>query len=230
MGKTTIVHVLLVMGLFLPVTAHADIDPTRAAAIVVTSQQAEKTLKAQVKAQALMTAGHVFIKEEVEATTEFQREFNTYLDMFHDAISIAAEVYGIYHEVKLTAKNVSNINEVLASSPSNALALAFSAKRSVVYRNIIRQSLDIIMDIRKVTMEESKMTEQEKMKVISAIRPKLRKFNKQLAQLTLTLRYASFMDVWNELTQRTDRIDPNKKKDIIKRCRKAWWDNAKSVR
>lgn len=230
MGKITIVHTLLVTGLFLPVAANAGIDPARATAIKLTTQQAEKTLEAQTKAQSLMTAGHVFVKEEVEATTEFQREFNTYLDMFHDAISIAAEVYGIYYEVKLTAKNVSNINEVLANSPSNALALAFSAKRSVVYRNIIRQSLDIIMDIRKVTMEESKMTEQEKMKVISDIRPKLHKFNKQLAQLTLTLRYTSFMDVWNELTQRTDRIDPNKKKDIIRRCRKAWWDNAKSVR
>jgi hypothetical protein len=150
--------------------------------------------------------------------------------MVHDAISIAAEIYGIYYELNQTAKNIKNINEVLANSPTNALALAFSAKRSIVYRNIVRESLDIIMDIRKVTIEESKMTEREKLKVIGAIRPKLHKFNRHLCSLTLALRYTSFMDVWNELMQRAYRINPNVKHNIIQECRRTWWDNAKSIR
>jgi hypothetical protein len=230
MRKIVIIHLLLAWLLLMPSSVYAALDPTRLAAIELASSQAKKTLEAQTKAQELMTTGHIWTKEEVEATTEFQREFNSYLDMFHDAISIAAEVYGIYYEVKQTSKNVKNINEVLADSPTNALALAFSAKRSVVYRNIVRQSLDIIMDIRKVTMEESKMTEWEKIKVISDIRPKLRKFNKQLQALTLALRYTSFTDVWNELLQRAYRINPDTKHNIIQECRRAWWDNAKSVR
>lgn len=230
MRRSIIFYLLLASFIFKPLSAFAGLDPTRLAAIELASSQAKKTLQAQEKAQGLMTTGHIWTKEEIESTTEFQREFNNYLDMFHDAISIAAEVYGIYYEVKQTSKNVKNINEVLSNSPSNALALAFSAKRNVVYRNIIRESLDIIMDIRKVTIEESKMTEREKLKVIGAIRPKLHKLNKHLRSLTLALRYTSFTDVWNELMQRAYHINPHKKHNIIEECRRTWWNNAKSVR
>lgn len=210
--------------------AFAGIDPGRVAAIELASDQAKKTLKSQEKAQLLMTTGHAWIKEEVEATTDFQREFNDYLDKFHDVLSIAAEIYGIYYEVTQTSKNVKALGEVLSDSPSNALAVAFSTRRNVVYRNIVRTTLDIIMDIRKVCFEKSKMTEEEKNKVISSIRPKLRAINKQLRQLTLTLRYTSFLDVWNELMDRAYYLNPATKHDIITRCRRQWWNNAKSVR
>ena len=210
--------------------AFAGIDPGRVAAIELASDQAKKTLKSQEKAQLLMTTGHAWIKEEVEATTDFQREFNDYLDKFHDVLSIAAEIYGIYYEVTQTSKNVKALGEVLSDSPSNALAVAFSTRRNVVYRNIVHTTLDVIMDIRKVCFEKSKMTEEEKNKVISSIRPKLRTINKQLRQLTLTLRYTSFLDVWNELMDRAYYLNPATKHDIITRCRRQWWNNAKSVR
>lgn len=210
--------------------AFAGIDPGRVAAIELASDQAKKALKSQEKAQLLMTTGHAWIKEEVEATTDFQREFNDYLDKFHDVLSIAAEIYGIYYEVTQTSKNVKALGEVLSDSPSNALAVAFSTRRNVVYRNIVRTTLDVIMDIRKVCFEKSKMTEEEKNKVISSIRPKLRTINKQLRQLTLTLRYTSFLDVWNELMDRAYYLNPATKHDVITRCRRQWWNNAKSVR
>ena len=210
--------------------AFAGIDPGRVAAIELASDQAKKTLKSQEKAQLLMTTGHAWIKEEVEATTDFQREFNDYLDKFHDVLSIAAEIYGIYYEVTQTSKNVKSLGEVLSDSPSNAMAVAFSTHRNVVYRNIVRTTLDVIMDIRKVCFEKSKMTEEEKNKVISSIRPKLRTINKQLRQLTLTLRYTSFLDVWNELMDRAYYLNPATKHDVITRCRRQWWNNAKSVR
>ena len=210
--------------------AFAGIDPGRVAAIELASDQAKKALKSQEKAQLLMTTGHAWIKEEVEATTDFQREFNDYLDKFHDVLSIAAEIYGIFFEVTQTSKNVKALGEVLSDSPSNALAVAFSTRRNVVYRNIVRTTLDVIMDIRKVCFEKSKMTEEEKNKVISSIRPKLRTINKQLRQLTLTLRYTSFLDVWNELMDRAYYLNPATKHDIITRCRRQWWNNAKSVR
>ncbi len=199
------------------------IDPGRVAAIELASDQAKKTIEAQEKAQLLMTTGHAWIKEEVEATTDFQREFNDYLDKFHDVLSIAAEIYGIYYEVTQTSKCVKDVGQVLSESPTNALAVAFSTRRNVVYRNLVRTSL-------KVCFESSKMTEQEKNKAISSIRPKLRVINKQLRQLTLALRYTSFLDVWNELTERAYHINPATKHDIITRCRRYWWNSAKSVR
>jgi len=206
------------------------IDLGRAAAIELASSQAKKTIEAQMKMQGLETAGHIWTKEEIEATTEFQRQFNDYLDSFHNILTIAAEIYGVYYEVTKTSKHVKNLAEVVSSSPSNVLAVAFSTRRNVVYRNLIKSSLDIFMDIRKVCFENSKMTEQEKNKVISGIRPKLRKINHQLAQLTLALRYTSFLDVWNEITERAYMINPATKHDVITRCRREWWNNAKSVR
>ena len=216
--------------IFWPVLTWAGIDPGRVAAIEIASDQAKKTIQAQEKAQTLMTTGHIWIQEEVEATTSFQREFNNYLDKFHDVLSIAAEIYGIYYEVTQTSKCVRDLNQVLADRPENTLAVAFSTRRNVVYRNLVRSSLDIIMDIRKVCFESSKMTEQEKNKVISNIRPKLRTINKQLRQLTLAIRYTSFTDIWNELMGRAYQLNPATKHDIITRCRREWWNNARSIR
>ena len=142
-------------------TTHAGIDPGRVAAIDLASAQA-KNIEAQEKVQLLMTTGLIWVKEEVETTTNFQREFNDYLDKFHDALSVAAEIYGIYYEETQSSKCVSDLGNVLADSPENALAVAFSTRRNVVFRNLVRTSLDIIMDIRKVCFESSKMTEQEK--------------------------------------------------------------------
>ena len=231
MNKIYIVSIIIGIALLLPSGVKAQgIDVGRVAAIELASSQAKKTLEAQIKMQGLETTGHIWTREEIEATTEFQKQFNDYLDAFHNILSIAAEIYGVYYEVTKTSKHVRNLAEVVSSSPSNVLAVAFSARRNVVYTNLIKSSLDIFMDIRKVCIESSKMTEQEKNKVISAIRPKLRKINHQLGQLTLALRYTSFLDVWNELTQRAYMINPATKHDIITRCRKEWWNNAKSVR
>lgn len=216
--------------IFWPVLTWAGIDPGRVAAIELASDQAKKTIQAQEKAQALMTTGHIWIQEEVEATTSFQREFNNYLDKFHDVLSIAAEIYGIYYEVTQTSKCVRDLNQILADRPENTLAVAFSTRRNVVYRYLVRSSLDIIMDIRKVCFESSKMTEQEKNKVLSNIRPKLRNINKQLRQLTLAIRYTSLTDIWNELMGRAYQLNPATKHDIITRCRREWWNNAKSIR
>lgn len=231
MKERSILYVLMGIVLLFPSTAHGQgIDVGRVAAIELASDQAKKTLEAQLKMQGLETAGHIWTKEEIQATTEFQREFNNYLDAFHNILSIAAEIYGVYYEVTKTTKHIKNLSEVVSSSPSNVLAVAFSTRRNVVYRNLVKSSLDIFMDIRKVCLENSKMTEQEKNKVISGIRPKLRKINKQLGQLTLALRYTSFLDVWNEITQRAYMINPATKHDIITQCRREWWNNAKSVR
>ena len=231
MNKIYIVSIIIGIALLLPSGVKAQgIDVGRVAAIELASSQAKKTLEAQIKMQGLETTGRIWTREEIEATTEFQKQFNDYLDAFHNILSIAAEIYGVYYEVTKTSKHVRNLAEVVSSSPSNVLAVAFSARRNVVYTNLIKSSLDIFMDIRKVCIESSKMTEQEKNKVISAIRPKLRKINHQLGQLTLALRYTSFLDVWNELTQRAYMINPATKHDIITRCRREWWNNAKSVR
>ena len=77
----------IIILLCVPLKSMAGLDPGRVAAIELASDQAKKTIETQEKAQLLMTTGHAWIKEEVEATTDFQREFNDYLDKFHDVLS-----------------------------------------------------------------------------------------------------------------------------------------------
>ena len=66
----------LIILLGMPLKSLAGLDPGRVAAIELASDQAKKTIESQEKAQLLMTTAHAWIKEEVEATTDFQRGSN----------------------------------------------------------------------------------------------------------------------------------------------------------
>ena len=57
-------------------------DATLAGMILVYTNKAEKELKNQEKVMLMQTTGHVWTKEEVEGTTDLQREFNNYLNSF----------------------------------------------------------------------------------------------------------------------------------------------------
>lgn len=202
------------------------VDPVRAAMIDQYSKQAKKTLEAQNRAQALMTTGHLWMQTEIEQTTDFQREFSNYLDRFHDILGFAAEIYGIYYEITQISKNVSDLNDVVASHPANALAVAFHTRRNAVYRNIIINGVNIVMDIKTLCFDDSKMTEQEKNEMITNIRPKLRLMNKQLRALALAVKYTTFLDVWNEITDRASAYEGVDKRAIIERCMRDWKNNA----
>ena len=202
------------------------VDPVRAAMIDQDSKQAKETLEAQDRAQALMTTGHLWMQTEIEQTTDFQREFSNYLDRFHDILGFAAEIYGIYYEITQISKNVSDLNDVVASHPANALAVAFHTRRNAVYRNIIINGVNIVMDIKTLCFDDSKMTEQEKNEMITNIRPKLRLVNKQLRALALAVKYTTFLDVWNEITDRASAYEGVDKRAIIERCMRDWKNNA----
>ena len=101
-----------------------------AATIVKMSHDSRKALQAHQLAQALVSEGHVFLGREVQATNEFQREFNNYLDTFHDAISMAAELYGIFYEIKRTTKLVGEVSNTLSNAPTNSLAVLLTPNRS----------------------------------------------------------------------------------------------------
>ena len=55
-------------------------DPVLASMILQYTEKAEKELQNQKKVMLMQTTGHIWTKEEVEATTNLQREFNNYLD------------------------------------------------------------------------------------------------------------------------------------------------------
>ena len=176
------------------------IDPTLAAMIVLYTEKAENALHSQEEAMLLESTGHVWIKEEVDATWQIQKEFNDYLDSFHGIIAYAAQIYGFYHETEKMIRNLENMADQIARSPANAVAVALSANRNKVYRQVILQTVEIVNDIRMVCLSDVKMTEKERTEIFFGVRPKLKEMNKTLQRLVRAVKYTSLTDVWNEIS------------------------------
>lgn len=200
-------------------------DPVLAGMIALYTDKAKKELKQQEKVMLLETTGHIWITEEVNATTDLQKEFNKYLDDFHNIISYAAQIYGFYHEIEGMAKNLQSFSNQLSAHPSNALAVALSSNRNKIYREIIMGSVDIVNDVRQVCLSDTKMTEKERLEVVFGIRPKMKLMNKKLRRLVRAVKYTSLGDVWAEIdyNARTG-VD---KLTIVERSMERWKRNAK---
>ena len=134
-------------------------DPVLAGMILAYTDKAQKELKNQEKVMLMQTTGHLWTKEEVEATTDLQREFNNYLDSFRSIVCYAAQTYGFYYEVSRLTDNMGDFTKQLGRSPANALAVALSAQRNKIYRELIMNSVEIVNDIRTACVEDNKMTE-----------------------------------------------------------------------
>ena len=104
----------------------------------------------------MQTTGHLWTKEEVEATADLQREFNTYLDSFRSILCYAAQIYGFYHEITLLTENMGGLIQQLEKNTTNALAVALSTNRNKIYREVILNSVEIVNDIRTVCLSKNK--------------------------------------------------------------------------
>ena len=193
-------------------------DPVLAGMIALYTDKAKKELKQQEKMMLLEATGHIWITEEVNATTDLQKEFNKYLDDFHSIIAYAAQIYGFYHEIDRMVDNLESFSHQLSAHPTNALAVALSANRNKIYREIIMGSVDIVNDIRQVCLANTKMTEKERLEIIFGIRPKLKLMNKKLQRLIKAVKYTSLADVWAE-------IDYNA--SITRQCMERWRRNGR---
>ena len=111
--------------------ARAQNDPVLAGMIAAYTDKAQKELKNQEKVMLMQTTGHLWTKEEVEATTDLQRELNNYLDSFRSIVCYAAQIYGFYHEVSRLTDNMDDFTRQLGRSPTNALAVALSAQPDI---------------------------------------------------------------------------------------------------
>ena len=204
------------------------IDPTLAAMIALYTEKAENTLKSQEEAMLLESTGHVWIKEEVDGTWQIQKEFNDYLDTFHGIIVYAAQIYGFYHEIDRMVDNMGKLAEQIGRSPGNAVAVALSANRNKVYRQVILQSVEIVNDIRMVCLSDVKMTEKERTEIFFGVRPKLKEMNRTLQRLVRAVKYTSLADVWNEISgNQPDKADIE---DISKESFRRWMTIGKTVR
>lgn len=222
--KKFIYIMLLTMFASLPAGA-VESNPTLAARIYLAKRDATKALEAQKLAQELVAEGHVFVGREVQATNVFQREFNNYLDTFHDAVSMAAELYGIYYEIKRTSRLVSQVSSAMSSAPANAIAVLLKPNTSGLYGSIINTSLGAAQDLYNASLSKQKRTEQDRNKILDSARSKLKLVNKQLAQLLIVLKYTTFEDLWHSIRIRAQYMDPTRKHTVIERCYANWKHN-----
>ena len=209
----TMTDTLLCIG----VKVHAQIDPTLAGMVLIYTEKSKKTLKNQEKIMLLQTTGHIWTKEEVEAVTDLQREFNDYLDSFRSVI---------YHEITHLTENMGEFTGQLRKSPANAVAVALSTNRNKIYRELIYNSMEIVNDIRTVCLSDNKMTEKQRMEIVFGIRPKLQLMNKKLRRLTMAVKYSSMGDVWAEITER-EQPKANKA-EIARSAMKRWKRSGKA--
>lgn len=200
-------------------------DPVLAGMILLYTDKAKKELKQQESMMLLESTGHIWIRDEVQGTTDLQREFNDYLDSFHSIICMAAQIYGFYHEIDRMADNLSGLSRQLSAHPGNAVAVALSANRNKIYREIILNSVDIVNDIRQVCLSDTKMTEKERMEIVFGIRPKLKLMNRKLVRLIKAVKYTSFADVWAEIDYHAR--EGADKKDIARQCMERWRRNGR---
>lgn len=207
------------------VQTQAQTDPTLAGMIVVYTDKAKGQLKAQEKTMMMQTTGHLWIREEVEATTDLQRQYNEYLDSFRDIICYAAQIYGFYHEIGKLSDTMGELNKQLRENGQGAFAVALTPRRNQIYRDLILGSVEIVNDIRQVCLSNTKMTEKQRIEIVLAIRPKLQMMNKKLQRLGRAVKYTSFSDVWAEIDEgarpKADKLD------IVKACMRRWKSNGK---
>ena len=222
-------RVILVMMLLLSINSiKAQNDPVLAGMILLYTEKAEKTLKNQELAMMMQTTGHLWTKEEVEATADLQREFNTYLDSFRSILCYAAQIYGFYHEITLLTENMGGLIQQLEKNTTNALAVALSTNRNKIYREVILNSVEIVNDIRTVCLSKNKMTEQQRLEIVFNIRPKLQVMSKKLKRLTIAVKYTSMNDVWLEINEGTRPMAD--KTQIIEDAKRRWKQIGRNVR
>lgn len=203
-------------------------DPVLTGMILLYTEKAEKTLKNQELAMMMQTTGHIWTKEEVEATADLQREFNTYLDSFRSILCYAAQIYGFYHEITLLTENMGGLIQQLEKNTTNALAVALSTNRNKIYREVILNSVEIVNDIRTVCLSKNKMTEQQRLEIVFNIRPKLQVMNKKLKRLTIAVKYTSMNVVWLEISEGTRPMAD--KTQIIEDAKRRWKQIGRNVR
>ena len=203
-------------------------DPVLAGMILLYTDKAQKELKNQEKVMMLQTTGHIWTKEEVQATADLQREFNKYLDSFRSIVCYAAQIYGFYHEISRLTDNMEDFTRQVSRSTTNALAVALSTERNRIYRELMLGSVEIVNDIRMACLAENKMTERERMEIVFGIRPKLKLMNTKLQRLTKAVKYTTMSDIWYEIGEGARPVAD--KRDIVEAAKRRWKQIGKNVR
>ena len=110
----------------------------------------------------LQSTGHIWTKGGSGSHYRPAAGVQQLFDSFRSIVSYAAQIYGFYHEIGQLVDNMGGLVAQLDAHPANGLAVALSAKRNKIYRELIMNSIEIVNDIRTVCLSGNKMTEKER--------------------------------------------------------------------
>ena len=223
--KHTILLILLLWTV--PGTIHAQIDPGLTSMVLGFTDKAKSQYKTQIETMGLETSGHIWLKEEVQATTNYQRQFDEYLNSFRDIIAYAAQAYGFYYEIDHLCDNMGRLTRQIGDAPVNAIAVALHNKRNDIYVGIINKSVGVVNCIRQVCVGK-KMTEKERIELVFSIRPQLKQMNHDLAMLTKLVKSTNMAQVWFEITR--DKYHKQTRADLAEEALGLWKINAKNTK
>ena len=228
MKKSLFVILLLCLPWLLPSPVHAQLDPPLTAMILEYTQKAKSQYNTQLETMAVETEGHVWLKQEVAATKNYQQQFDRYISTFRGIISYAAQVYGFYYEINHLTENMGRLSHQIGETPVNAVAVALHRNRNDIYVDIINRSVGIVNTIRQVCID-TKMTEKQRIELVFSIRPQLQQMNRKLAMLTKLVRCTTMAQVWYEIEYQSL---PHRegKAGIVEECLGAWRVNGRSVK
>lgn len=228
--NTTISLLFMLCMSFLPCRAQQEVnaDPTLTAMIIEFTEIAKKQYNAQQEAMAAETTGHIWLKEEIDKTKDFQAEFDKYLNSFRGVLSYAAQIYGFYYEINNLTKNMSHLIDQIGDAPANAIAVALHRKRNDIYVDVINHSVGIVNTIRQVCLD-TKMTESERVQLVFSIRPKLKVLNSKLSMLAKLVHCTTLAQVWYGIERRS-LPHRNGKSAIIEEGLERWRVNIRYVK
>lgn len=234
--KYTFLSVFLTLLLPTSLFAQTGVDGVRAGLFVAYTASAKKVLLAQDALLGTNLTGHKYLKEQVEVTTNFQREFDKYLTNFTDVLNVAADIYGIFIEVDDAIKNVKVVKDIVVRQPGNVLAVALSKSKNNIYTDLIENGLQIAADIehllplKKDKEKNAKMTQYERFKVLGNVRANLQKLNKKLRTLGRLINYTRIMDSWYDLKGTGKVYQPRRMSEVTNDCLKSWIRRANKVK
>lgn len=207
--------------------SYAQIDPVLTGMIIRFTNTSTKQYSKQMAAMSAQTEGHVWLQSEVESVNNCLKEFDDYLNDFRNIIAYAAQAYGFYYEIHTLCDNMGDLTRQIGDTPVNAIAVALHNKRNDIYVDLGNTCVGVVKIIKDCITQ--KMNEEDRLKLVLSIRPKLKQVNNKLFLLIKLIKYTNMGLVWNEIVQGTKPHNRDKVQ-IAKDCLKSWNLNAKSVK
>lgn len=236
MRKYLMIFLLLLFSLHL----WSQEDPTRALTYKVAGNVSKGFIYGNDAALTIQLGSHKMLNPEVKKITSYQRKYNEYLDTLRNVIGMAAQIYGLFTEVKLTVNRIGTYKNIVAHiaahQTTNIVAVGFSKKFQHLYDDMVQTGIQvgadvaILMPFNTKKHKKSKMTGWERVQKVDEIRQNIRKMNDNLYAAIRLLKYTTLLDVWYEATQSTKPIKKTRSMAAIcTQARQDWVRHAKGA-